>query len=54
MAREGVQAVYHYLDDFVVLGPPGSETCAEHLQILHKVCNDLGIPLENKKAPTRL
>ena len=49
MAKEGVQAVYHYLDDFVVLGPPSSETCAEHLQILHKVCNDLGVPLAPEK-----
>ena len=47
--KEGVQAVYHYLDDFVVLDPPSSETCAKHLQILHKVCNDLGVPLAPKK-----
>ena len=25
MAKEGVQAVYHYLDDFIVLGASGSE-----------------------------
>ena len=44
-----MQAVYHYLDDFVILGPPSSETCAEHLQILHKVCNDLGVLLAPEK-----
>ena len=25
IAKAGVQVLYHYLDDFVVLGPPGSE-----------------------------
>ena len=46
MARERVQVVNHYyLDNFVNLCLLSSETCAEHLQILHKVCNDLGVPL---------
>ena len=45
MVEAGVQTVDHYLDDFIVLGPPSLEICAEHLQILHKVCNDLGVPL---------
>ena len=33
MEKEGMQAVYHYLDDFIVLGPLGSEVCGESLQI---------------------
>ena len=41
--------LYHYLDDFVVLGPPGSEECAEHLQILQRVCYNLGVPLAPEK-----
>ena len=49
MVEAGVQTVYHYLDDFIVLGLPSSEICAEHLQILHKVCNDLGVPLAQEK-----
>ena len=49
MAKEGVQAVYHYLDDFIILGPPGSEVCRESLQILHKVCKDLGVLLAPEK-----
>ena len=49
MTKEGVQAVYHYLDDFIILGPPGSEVCGESLQILHKVCKDLGVPLAPEK-----
>ena len=49
MTKEGVQAVYYYLDDFIILGPPGSEVCGESLQILHKVCKDLGVPLPPEK-----
>ena len=49
MEKEGVQVVYHYLDDFIVLGPSGSEVCRESLQILHKICNDLGVPLASEK-----
>ena len=49
MVQAGVQVLYHYLDDFVVLGPPGSEECTEHLHILKRVCNDLGVPLAPEK-----
>ena len=50
MAQEGVQAVYHYLDDFIILDPPSSEVCGESLQILHKVCNDLGAPFSTRES----
>ena len=49
VAKAGVQVLYHYLDDFIVLGPPASEVCAENLQILQKACNDLGVPLASEK-----
>ena len=28
VAQEGVDSVFHYLDDFAVVGPPNSEACA--------------------------
>ena len=49
MVKTGVQALYHYLDDFVVLDPPASEACEEHLQILQKAYNDLAVPLASEK-----
>lgn len=56
--RRGVGSVslITYLDDFIVLGPPSSEVCAEHLQILQKVCNDMGVFLapENRKVLTQV
>ena len=44
LASEGREQYDHPVPS-VVLGPPSLETWAEHLQILHKVCNDLGVPL---------
>ena len=41
--------LYYYLDDFVALGPPASEVCAEHVQILQKTCKDLGVSLTSEK-----
>ena len=49
MAREGVSMIYHYLNDFAVLGPPSSEECGINLQKLKVVCGNLGIPLAAEK-----
>ena len=47
--KEGVNVIYHYLDDFAVLGPPSSEECGNNLQKLKLVCEDLGVPLAAEK-----
>ena len=49
VSKEGVPYVYHYLDDFVVLGPPQSDACLNFLLKLKRVCEDLGIPLAPEK-----
>ena len=51
---QGVQHVFHYLDDFVVLGPPRSPACENALFLLKKTCADLGVPLapEKQDGPT--
>ena len=49
VAREGVQEIYHYLDDFATIGPPNSDQCSWNLHTLQTVCNDLGVPLAAKK-----
>ena len=41
VVNEGVNIIYHYLDDFAVLGPPSSEECGIHLQKLKSVCENL-------------
>ena len=38
----GVSFVIHYIDDFLTVGPPSSDTCQQNLTHL---CDDLGVPL---------
>ena len=38
----GIRHIYHYLDDFIVIGPPRSPVCAEALDILNRTCAELG------------
>ncbi len=47
--QRGVHDIFHYLDDFLVMGPPGSSICNDNLAILLKVCADLGVPLAPEK-----
>ena len=54
IAQQGEQNIFHYLDDFLVLGPPGSDECLQYLTILERVCAQLGVPLapDKKDGPT--
>ena len=45
----GVRDVSHYLDDFLVVGPPTSTECADALVLLDRVCAWLGIPIAEHK-----
>ena len=47
--KRGVNFVRHYLDDFVVIGPPGSSLCQEYLCALEEECEYLGVPLATEK-----
>ncbi len=52
--QAGVEEVFHYLDDYIVLGPPDSDLCQWCLDTLERICTWLGIPLtpEKKDGPT--
>ena len=49
VVQQGVRLIYHYLDDYVVLGSPGTEECGNYLFILQRVCHELGVPLAPEK-----
>jgi len=49
LAVKGVSPILHYLDDFLIMGPPTSSKCLENLNIIKKVCLQLGIPLALQK-----
>ena len=48
--REGVEFIIHYLDDFLLMGRPGTEECAVALETLLGVFHKLGLPV----APDKL
>ena len=35
--------MFHYVDDFVIVGPPGSNKCDSDLGLLMQTCADLGV-----------
>jgi len=40
----------HYLDDFLLLGPPNSLICQNNLTTIKEVCLQLGVPLALEKV----
>ena len=47
--QQGAGDLWHYLDDFIVCGPPNSPECGFSLQLMVDLCAYLGIPLEEKR-----
>lgn len=50
MRKGGVQCVFHYVDDFITLGRPGSDECTSNLATCLQICSDLGAPIEVDKC----
>lgn len=49
-ARLGCPHVTHYLDDFLFVGPVGTDTCANCLAIFQALTGELEVPLAQDKA----
>ena len=47
--QQGVTFLIHYLDYFLMLGPPNSPVCQHNLDTFPQVCDELGIPLATEK-----
>ena len=47
--HQGVNICEHYLDDYIVAGPPESPVCQQSLDTLDRVCRGLGVPLADHK-----
>ena len=56
VTQQGIRHIYHYLDDFVVLGSPSMAECSAYLSVLQRVCQELGVPLapEKQNGPTEV
>ena len=48
--QRGVSFSMHYLDDFLLVGPPDSPACQRDLEIFTQVCKELGVPLATEKV----
>ena len=50
LRKRGVQAVMHYLDDFLFVGSPGTDECQRALAITLATCEELGVPIAPDKT----
>ena len=50
MEKNGVSNVFHYLDDFITLGPAGSPYCLKNLQRIISTCKSTGTSLKVEKS----
>jgi hypothetical protein len=48
--QSGCDHIFHYIDDFVLLGPPGSAECERGLRCLQQTCANLGVLLAEDKT----
>ena len=47
--QKGISQILHYLDDFLLIGPPCSPECQLNLDNFMQICFNLGIPLASEK-----
>ena len=48
--QQGVRDIYHYLDDYIILGPPNSPVCAQDLSTFLSICEAIGAPTAKEKT----
>ncbi len=48
--QEGVMSIRHYLNDFIMVGPPGSRECQRNLDTILATCRELGVPVAYHKT----
>lgn len=49
MKSQGIEWVFHYIDDFITLGKPGTGECARNVHIMKGSCATTGLPVELEK-----
>ena len=48
--EQGVEHIFHYIDDFILAGPPGSQQCTSAMAMTLQIFADLGVPVEPNKC----
>ena len=49
LKQQGMHIVHHYLDDFLILGPPATNICQANLESIKHICQLLDVPLAIEK-----
>ena len=49
MEQRGESRLFHYLDDSIIVGQPGSSECSDNLHVIQQTCAITGTPLEREK-----
>ena len=54
MHQRGVSECFHYMDDYLTIGPAGSSQCQTNLDIMMHTCEDVGFAINPNKlhSPT--
>ena len=54
VGQEGITSLFHYLNDFLIVGSPGSLECSRHLTTLLALFEQLGVPvaMDKLEGPT--
>ena len=54
ITKKGAKQLFHYLDDFAIIGPAESDECQRSLDTLIQTCTELGVPLakDKQEGPT--
>ena len=47
--QDNASSIMHYLDNFLLMGPPGSPTCAQNLEQFLSTCSHLEVPIAWEK-----
>ena len=46
----GLERLIHYLDDYLLVGPPATPSCGRQLTTFLEVCQHLGVPVAHDKV----
>ena len=46
----GASHIYHYMDDFILVGPANSPACEQNLRLLMQTCSNLGVAMASEKT----
>ena len=49
LRKSSCMYVWHYLDNFITVGPPGSSECQANILAMVELCKRLGMPLAEEK-----